>query len=169
MSLKGWGYPYVPSSFISKTWSKIAAIGLCQPDLNAPQVLEMAAFAGECGLAFQIQDDVLGILGDPGKMGKPVGADIREGKRTLLLHHALPHMPESDREFTLQMLGNAQATDTDLAKAATLIKNYGGVDYALKLAHSMIEGAQHRLDQLPASNYRDLLYQWAHYILQRTL
>ncbi|MBD3166928.1 hypothetical protein GF324_10035, partial [bacterium] len=56
------------------------ALGRWDPEHEHVQALQ--EYAGRCGIAFQLQDDVLGIVGDADKLGKPVGSDIREGKRT---------------------------------------------------------------------------------------
>lgn len=50
------------------------------------------------GIAFQIQDDILDICGDPARTGKPVGLDIKNGERTILIIHALNHSKPSERE-----------------------------------------------------------------------
>src|SRR5690606_37028703 len=57
------------------------------------------------GLAFQIQDDILGLLGEPEKTGKPVGHDFREGKKTLLLLHAYQSGSDDDKLFLQEHLG----------------------------------------------------------------
>ena len=52
-------------------------------------ILAVRSFTSNCGTAFQLQDDILGIVGNEADLGKPVGSDIREGKQTIIVHEAL--------------------------------------------------------------------------------
>ena len=76
-----------------------AAIGLDHPDFDHPLIDAVGSFTGQCGIAFQLQDDVLGVVGNSQQTGKSVGADIREGKRTVILLHSYQRMTPSERDF----------------------------------------------------------------------
>ena len=146
-----------------------AAIGLNQPDLSHYMVNSLAQFASNCGTAFQIQDDILGILGDEKRIGKPVGSDIREGKRTIIVLHSLPKMSVSERNFTLSILGNNDATRNEIEEVKDLLQQYGGIAHAKNKAQDYIQKALPNLDILDASIYKNHLRTWADYILERDL
>src|SRR4051794_13184241 len=55
----------------------------------ATAIADLSRYGAAVGEAFQLQDDLLGMFGDPGTVGKPVDADLREGKYTFLIHQAL--------------------------------------------------------------------------------
>lgn len=146
-----------------------AAIGLHQSNLKHPQVEALAQFTGECGLAFQIQDDVLGVIGNEKQLGKPIGSDIREGKRTVIVLNSLSQMNDTQRKFTLGVLGNHNATETDIQEVIGLLQSTGGVEYAKNLAREKVQKALSHLSTLPESKYKDLLNTWAIYIIEREL
>ncbi len=83
------------------------------------QVADMKEYARLMGIGFQMWDDVLGIKGDTKKTGKPVGSDIRNGKRTLIIVHAMEHLKEGskDKATLLAALGNEKATDVQVSAA----------------------------------------------------
>ena len=144
-----------------------AAIGLGQPDLRHPVVASIAAFARKCGIAFQLQDDILGIVADEQKLGKPVGSDIREGKRTLIVLNSFPRMTSDQQRFVLDTLGNRDALPSDVDEVIYLLKSSGGVEYAKRMAQSYIEDALTHLAVLPCSPQKELLESWAAYIVER--
>lgn len=145
-----------------------AMIGLNTADESHPLIRSIASFAADCGTAFQLQDDILGIVGDERTLGKPVGSDIREGKRTTIVLHAFQEANESQRAFLRSVLGNQGATRADIEKATTLLRELGGIDYTASLAKSYVEKAQEHLAHCPPSKYRDLLSFWADYMVRRT-
>lgn len=144
-----------------------AAIGLQTPDLEDPRVALIADYTGRCGTAFQIQDDILGLVGDLKTLGKPVGADIREGKRTLIVLHALPKLTPTERDFALSVLGNSKATDIEVHQVIDLLDKAGGIDYARQLARDSVEQALDHLTALPESDSKHWLAQWGHYLVER--
>lgn len=144
-----------------------AAIGLDSADFDRAEIKALETFTGRCGIAFQIQDDILGLVGDPAQMGKPVGSDIREGKRTIPVLYALNRMTETDRAFALGVLGDTNAADDDVTRVTALVKGAGGVRYAEDLARQYIDEARANLHTLPESHHRDLLDAWASYMVNR--
>ena len=144
-----------------------AAIGLGDVSLQNPVVQNIAAFCGKCGTAFQLQDDILGIVGDESKLGKPVGSDIREGKRTTITLHAFKHATPAQRTQLQQILGKPDATDDDIHTATNILRELGGIDYTHNMANTYVQEAIPLLNILPPSNYKDLLIQWAEYLIKR--
>ncbi|MDK6028559.1 polyprenyl synthetase family protein [Ignisphaera sp. 4213-co] len=86
------------------------------------------------GIAFQIRDDILGLIGDEKVLGKPVYSDLREGKRTILVIYALKNVDENKKKRILSVLGNRDADVNSLREAAQIIKESGAIEYADSLS-----------------------------------
>ena len=144
-----------------------ATIGLGdRPDEN--RLAEtLGRFASLCGTAFQLQDDILGLTADEALLGKPVGSDIREGKRTLVVYKALSRLAASDQELLLATLGNGRATDQQVRQVLDLIDHSGADVEVRELAKSYISQALAILNTLPENQATDLLRSWARLILAR--
>jgi geranylgeranyl diphosphate synthase type I len=144
-----------------------AMLGLGTTDENHPYVKAISTFASKCGTAFQLQDDILGLVGEERQLGKPVGSDVREGKKTTIVYFALRAASPEDRKFLLSVLGNPDAPADDVAKATDLMTSLGGVERTAGLALDHINAAMPELDAIPASPYRELLADWARYMIER--
>ena len=81
-----------------------AIIGGGSPDL----VDALAAYGSPLGRAFQFRDDLLGVFGDPELTGKPVGDDLREGKRTVLVAYTMAHTDDAGRTLLAERLGDPE-------------------------------------------------------------
>ena len=81
-----------------------AIIGGGSPDL----VAALAAYGSPLGRAFQFRDDLLGVFGDPELTGKPVGDDLREGKRTVLIAYTMAHTDDAGRALLAERLGDPE-------------------------------------------------------------
>jgi len=102
---------------------------------------KLSRYARGIGIAFQIQDDILGLTSTEEKLGKPVYNDIREGKKTILVIYALKHLNPEERRKLLNTLGKKDASREELEEAANLIKKTGAVEYARKEAKKYFEDA----------------------------
>lgn len=104
-----------------------AAIAGAQADL----VAAYRAFGADIGIAFQLRDDLLGVLGDPSVTGKPSGDDLREGKRTALLATALKRADENDPAAAafLRAKVGTDLTDDELAELRAILVAVGAVDH----------------------------------------
>jgi len=119
------------------------------------------------GQAFQIQDDVLGIVGEPEKFGKPIGSDIREGKRTLLVVRALERATPSDKRILLSALGNEKASGAELERAIEVLKSVGAVEYAKDKARELTGEAKSKLVALADSEAKQFLLDLADFVVER--
>jgi len=144
-----------------------AMIGLGRNDPEHPQVRALSSFAGRCGISFQLQDDVLGVVGHQGLLGKPTGSDIRLGKRTLVNVHALEHASPAQRERLLRVFGNPLAGDAEIEETKSLLKELGSVAYCRARARAHLVEAVGLLESLPPSGYKDLLCFWAESMVER--
>jgi geranylgeranyl diphosphate synthase type I len=126
---------------------------------TAEQVRDMRECARLWGIGFQIWDDVLGVLGDERTTGKPVGNDIRNGKRTLIIVHALEQLkrPSKDRDTLLAALGNEQATAEEVKEAIAVLERTGSIDFVTEQAHRYASDSKKLLDCLPDSDERRML------------
>lgn len=144
-----------------------AMIGLETCEDNHPQVTAIADFTGNCGIAFQLQDDILGIIGDAEKLGKPIGSDIIEGKRTTLVYYAWQKATPDQRKLMQSVLGNPQATTEEIGRLTDLFVNIGSINETKLLADSYIDRALDALGIMPDSEYKDLLRAWGEYMINR--
>ncbi|MFZ5434149.1 MAG: polyprenyl synthetase family protein, partial [Calditrichota bacterium] len=144
-----------------------ACIGMSSPDIKNPLASALGKFCSLCGTAFQIQDDILGIIGDEKLLGKPVGSDIREGKRTLIVQHAYQNASASERQRIVEGLGNAQATTDQVEDVRNLFLKLGSIDYTAQLARQRVDEALSHLEAVPPSYNRDLLSDWATLMIER--
>jgi len=128
---------------------------------------KLGRFASLCGTAFQLRDDVLGLIADETTLGKPVGSDLLEGKLTLVVHEALSTGSVLERAAIHKALGNPAATTGEIAAAVAAIKSSGALANVEKLATSLISQAYAILEGLPDTPQRKLLNSWASYLLAR--
>lgn len=144
-----------------------ATIGLGNQATESTLPDSLGRFAGLCGTAFQLQDDLLGLTADEVVLGKPVASDIREGKRTLLVHYALESASEVERDQLLFALGNKEATVAQTRSAVDIIMRNGAAERVRKLADTYISQALDVLNLLPESDSKGLLRLWAAFLLAR--
>ncbi|PIU12689.1 MAG: serralysin [Hadesarchaea archaeon CG08_land_8_20_14_0_20_51_8] len=139
-----------------------ALLGRGKPE----QVKALAEYGRLIGIAFQIQDDVLGLVGEEKKFGKPIGSDIREGKRTLIIVRALETAPSS-RKKIVSVLGKRKASKAEIKAAIKMLKDTGAIDHATKKARELVARAKSRLDVLPDSKAKRFLFELADFTVER--
>lgn len=93
------------------------------------------------GLAFQIQDDILGVFGDEEKTGKSIDSDLLQGKVTLLITKTLEMGSEEDIKKLRVVWGNKTAKESDIQLAKQTIINSGSYQYSVDTARKMAEEA----------------------------
>ncbi|MCB9358764.1 polyprenyl synthetase family protein [Candidatus Woesearchaeota archaeon] len=114
------------------------------------------------GLAFQLKDDILGIFGDEERVGKPIGSDIVEGKKTMLVLKA-------NSKYVNSLLGK-KMTNRQLEKAREIIRNSGSLDYSEKLISDLVIKAKNALhDSKMPRNEKEFLKFLADYVNTRKL
>ena len=146
-----------------------ALIGLGHVEPDHPHVQALIEFSNRCGVAFQLQDDLLGVIGDPQTTGKPVGNDIREGKRTSLVYYAYENAEPGERDIIARTLGKLTATESEIHDVIEILKRRGGIDQTRSRAQYHIREALNLLDVLPDTRYRTLLRSWAEFLVSRSI
>jgi geranylgeranyl diphosphate synthase type I len=119
------------------------------------------------GLAFQIQDDYLDMSSNVETLGKDIGNDIRNGKKTLIAVHSLTHATGQEKKLLQSIFGNKQASDEDIQKVFHLFQELHSVDYARETALRHNARAKEALEEVDASQTRDILSELADYAIQR--
>ncbi|WP_455136727.1 polyprenyl synthetase family protein [Thermophilibacter sp.] len=94
------------------------------------------------GVAFQLQDDLLNLVGDAEAQGKDLRSDVTEGKRTLAVVWALAHLGEADRAELVGLLGARTTDAAELARAVELIERGGGIEHCRQLAAERAQRAR---------------------------
>ena len=132
------------------------------------QVAALTRYGLNCGLAFQIADDLLDYTGDPRKTGKPQCGDLREGKMTLPLILTLRDVTEAERSRLLHILQEPEAlSEAEIADVRAIIARHDGYTRTADAARRYVEQAQAALQELPASLYNNSLHALADYALTR--
>jgi len=117
------------------------------------EVLEpLVRFGRAIGEAFQIQDDILGVFGDPDVTGKPVGSDLREGKYTLLVHHTLRRSDSERGNRFSMLLGRADLSEAEVHEAREIIRSSGGLELVQAMIEARFAGAASALEDLPSAS-----------------
>ncbi|MFA5364636.1 MAG: polyprenyl synthetase family protein [Candidatus Bathyarchaeia archaeon] len=116
---------------------------------NKSQVKRLGTYGRYVGIAFQVIDDILALTADESVLKKPVGNDIREGKRTLIVVYALRKASKAQREQILATLGNKTATVAQIQQTIKLIDSLGAIAYAKKLADKYIKKSKKALSRFP--------------------
>ncbi len=100
-------------------------LGALLAGAGAETLAGLSAYGAAVGEAFQLQDDLLGMFGDPGTVGKPVDADLKEGKFTFLIRHALDRATSGQRSALETALGRPEATDAQIGDAVRVLEETG--------------------------------------------
>jgi len=109
------------------------------------ELQKLSKLAQPLGIAFQLQDDLLDIFGDSAQTGKPVLADIREGKCTVLITKTLQAVSKSQKTRLLHILGNTNATTAEFNEVKEIIKATGAHKATLKLIRQNLVEAREAL------------------------
>ncbi|HBB36432.1 MAG: hypothetical protein UX02_C0004G0060 [Candidatus Moranbacteria bacterium GW2011_GWC1_45_18] len=99
----------------------------------------LSEYAVPVGIAFQIQDDILGAFGNEKKLGKPVCSDLREGKQTLLIVKALENSDVKQKKLVKKLLGNKNVSESDIESFRRVIRETGSFEYSQNLARKYVE------------------------------
>ena len=121
----------------------IGARGACDPE-------RFIRFGFFLGAAFQIQDDLLNLVGNADSYGKEMGGDIYEGKRTLMLIRLFAEGTQQEQDRLRAMLGSARAERSleDVRWVRERMDAYGCIDYARQVAQGLAGAAHHEFTQL---------------------
>jgi geranylgeranyl diphosphate synthase type I len=141
----------------SSLFKACSIIGSTLGGADDSSVSKMKEFGHLYGLCFQLIDDVLGVTGDRSLTGKPVGNDVREGKKTLVMRYVLDNAPESDRRKLLSIFGNRSAPAEEIQYALSVVSKSKAPDMIRAEAKSLSDKAIDILEGFQRSHPRDML------------
>jgi octaprenyl-diphosphate synthase len=153
-----------------KTASFISAccrIGGLLGGVPARQLDALTRYGLDIGVAFQISDDSLDFVADQDRLGKAIGADLREGKRTLPLIAMLERAKPAQADRVRSMLHEPTLAPAEIEEIRRLVLEYDGVDYARSRAHAYARAAKDDLEAFPPSEERDVLSLVADFVVDR--
>jgi octaprenyl-diphosphate synthase len=131
------------------------------------RVEALTRFGLQVGVAFQIADDALDFVADQQRLGKAVGADLREGKRTLPLIAMLQRAARDDAERVHALLKRRTLEPAEVEEIRRLVIRHDGVNYALSRAASHAAAAKAALSAFPMSEERETLALIADFVVDR--
>jgi octaprenyl-diphosphate synthase len=110
---------------------------------------QLGEYGRNLGLAFQIVDDVLDLTAAEDILGKPVASDLREGKATLAVIHALERGTGADREAIRTVLADRSFERVSHPQILEILQRHGSLDYAMDTACAYAEAARLTIADLP--------------------
>ena len=130
-------------------------------------VTALFAYGDALGIAFQIVDDLLDVVGDAEKTGKNIGDDFRERKLTLPFIKALSKADDGEISFWKRTIEEGDQRDGDLEHALALLHKHDVIEETRAEAFRWAETAQSALAQLPSHEIKDHLYALSEHVVKR--
>jgi len=153
---------------LARMSTKMAAV---LADANDELTENLGRFAEAIGVAFQIQDDILDLVGEEfAKKKGGLGKDITEGKRTLIVIRTLQKATQKDRKRLLEIL-RMYTTDTKLVEDAIgIMRKYDSIEYAKRFSKNLVKESWINIERfLPSSKAKEKLKEFASYLVERKI
>ena len=148
--------------------SACCRIGGLLGHVAVPQVEALTRYGLDVGVAFQISDDSLDFVADQTRLGKAVGADLREGKRTLPLIAMLARASLAEQERVWTLLRRSSLSLDEIEAIRVLVVEHAGVEYALERAREYARAAKRDLiEAFPPSEEREIMALIADFVVDR--
>lgn len=130
---------------------------------------QIVCFGKSLGIAFQIQDDILGVFGNEKELGKSVTSDIEEGKNTLLLTYALGYGSDEQKKVLDKYYGKGKIGEEGLNEVKKVFTETGALQYSQQKALSLVAEAKEIISQMDiARDKKVLLNEMADFLVQRS-
>ena len=147
--------------------SACCRIGALLGGVSAGQVDALTQYGLDIGVAFQISDDSLDFVANQDRLGKAIGADLREGKRTLPLIAMLARATPTESERVKSLLKRHDLDPDEIGEIRRYVVEHEGVEYALAQAHEYARSAKAALAAFPPSEERETLALVADFVVDR--
>jgi geranylgeranyl pyrophosphate synthase len=142
-------------------------LGALLTNASPAQVEACGHFGLNLGMAFQITDDVLDIWGNPEKLGKPTGSDLRERKYTLPFLHAYQQSLKPQRNLVRQLLTQENLEPGAMQALVQWMDQNHSREHSMELAEKYLQQAHAALRQTPAGSTRTTLEELLDYVVNR--
>jgi octaprenyl-diphosphate synthase len=137
------------------------------PDGERPFEDALGEYGRNLGLAFQIVDDVLDLTAKEDVLGKPAASDLREGKATLAVIHALERGTGADREAIRTVLADRSFVRVAHEDILEILHRHGSLAYAMDTACAYAEAARQSIAELPENEFKRALLWVPGYVTSR--
>ena len=144
------------------------AMGALCANAKKIDIQKLSSFGKNLGIAFQITDDLIGVMGDPKKTKKPVGNDLREGKKSLPIVLAITKSKGNDKKIILKSFGNPNASKKDIEKAVKVIRALGIEKLVRRQALQYSEKAKKSLESYSGKSKKELI-NLLNFVVERSL
>ncbi|MBS3122107.1 polyprenyl synthetase family protein [Candidatus Woesearchaeota archaeon] len=143
-------------------------LGAILAGANKEQLHQLSAIALPLGIAFQIQDDILGIFADEKTLGKSIFSDIQENKKTLLMWYAYNKGNPEQKRFIKSILGKRDITSNEFEELKRIIIDIGSLEYSKNMAQSLVNDAKNNINNSSINQEaKDFLLHFAEYLIKR--
>ncbi len=159
-------------SMITKKTAALFGLSCALGVLSAPASIEkdtsaLTQFGVNVGIAFQLIDDLIGVIGDAKLTGKSVGNDLREGKKTLPILLSLQISDSYSREKILRVFASRNASKMEIEEAVKTISTLG-IEEAVRVnARQHIQKAMESISRYDDSIAKRKIIASAHFIVER--
>ena len=124
-------------------------------------VTAMDEFGRLTGMGFQLQDDVIDLTTPEKVSGKRQGGDLIEGKKTLIIIHALAN------DVPVSVFGKKEATAEQIQQSISILEKSGSIEYARSQAEKMVARGKKALQVLPGSGAKTTMLELADFMIRR--
>jgi geranylgeranyl pyrophosphate synthase len=133
------------------------------------EVAALGEYAYNLGVAFQIIDDVLDVIGDPETLGKPVATDLTQGRGVMIANRdrALLSLPSNGEAVATAQVATAPASDDPIERMMAQLRESGSIELAKLQAYEMAGRARAALERVPPSPARDYLDELVDLVVER--
>lgn len=148
-------------------FSVCAKLGALAGGADAATHEQLAEYAWNLGMAFQLVDDLLDFTAREKTLGKPVGGDLREGKVTLPLIYALERASADERRLVENILRRRDYDEVSFTRILALIEKYNGIERVKERAQAFTEKARRIIGEFPESPYQRALLSVTELVTER--
>lgn len=153
------------------TYENPLHIGAILAGANKSDLDLLSKYAIPGGIAFQLQDDILGLFGDTKKTGKPAHSDLRQGKMTLLIIKALESANKKQKDTLMKIWGKHNLTEKEAEIARKIVAETGSLEYSKKISIGWAKKAQKAIPEMVKRGWNkkavDYLDGIAQYMVER--
>lgn len=132
------------------------------------EIKKLEEIGENAGIIFQIVDDEIGLFGDEDAIGKPIGSDIRENKKTIIRHLLYQHATEQDKKVLNKYFGNDKISETELKKIKEFMEKYEVSQKINRIKDELMEKVWELFKELDVKkDYKLILKQFLEFNIER--